>query len=534
MTIVSVERMREIERLAIGAGISSEQMMQRAGQKLAEAVKTHYSDLILGRVVGLIGKGNNGGDTLIALQHLLLDGWQGMAVLLTSRVNDPLFERFVSSGGQAILFGETGFEEELKTGLKNASVILDGLLGTGIKLPLKADAAEFLSNTKSALGQQKIVAVDCPSGVDCDSGEVAPETLPAALTVCMEAVKIGLVKEPAFSYCGEIETISLELPRGQESKGNEKLLVDKDWAIEHLPKRSAFSHKGSFGKVLIVGGSVNYFGAPLLSGKAAYRMGSGLVTLAVPQQVALTMAGFAPEITWLILDEEDGVIAEPAAELLIKRIGDFTCLAIGPGIGKEETTQRFLERVLFKPEGNNHRSVGFLSETVSTMREGKFSPLVLDADALRWLSQQEHWPERVKADLVLTPHPGEMSALTGVPTEELQKDRIGYAAEFAQKWHQVVVLKGALTVIAAPSGKVGVIPVATSALAKAGSGDVLTGIITSLIGQGMQPFNAATLGAWIHAQAGLDAAQKVGCEASVLASDIIASLPTVLSTLLPD
>ena len=534
MKIVSVERMREIERLAIEAGVSSEQMMQRAGRKLVEAIKTHYSDLIPDRVVGLIGKGNNGGDTLIALDQLLLDGWQGVAVLLASRANDPLFKQFVADGGQTILFGETGFEEKLKTGLKNASVILDGLLGTGIKLPLKADAAEFLSIMKSALGQQKIVAVDCPSGVDCDSGEVAPETLTAALTVCMEAVKIGLVKEPAFSYCGEIETISLELPDDLNTKRDEKLLIDKDWAVEHLPKRSAFSHKGSFGKVLIVGGSVNYFGAPLLSGRAAYRMGSGLVTLAVPQQVALALAGATPEITWLVLDEEDGVIAETAAELLLKKIGDYTCLAIGPGIGKEETTQRFLEKVLFKPKVNNHRNVGFLSETSPALQTSKLPPLVLDADALRWLAQQERWPERVNVDMILTPHPGEMSVLTGLSTEELQKDRIGNAAKFAQKWRQVVVLKGALTVIAAPDGKVGVIPVATSALAKAGSGDVLTGIIASLIGQGMQPFNAATLGAWIHAQAGLDAAQKVGCEASVLASDIIASLPTVLSALPPN
>jgi NAD(P)H-hydrate epimerase len=189
-----------------------------------------------------------------------------------------------------------------------------------------------------------------------------------------------------------------------------------------------------------------------------------------------------------------------------------------------------LHRVLFQPSINYRRKVGFLAGETSTNAAVKIPTVVIDADALRWLAKQQNWFESISSPMVLTPHPGEMAALTGLKTEEIQKDRIACASSFAQKWHQVVVLKGALTVIAAPDGRINIIPIATSALAKAGSGDVLTGMITSLIGQGVQPFEAATLGAWMHAKAGLRAAEKMGCEASVLAREIIAALPEMVAS----
>ena len=530
MMLVTVEEMREIEQLAIEQSVSSDQMMQRAGKGLAEIIIKHFKDLITKHVIGLVGKGNNGGDAIIALNQLLLSGWYGAAILFSPRQADPLVEEFINNGGRIINYKEADFKLKLKEIMLDDSVIVDGLLGTGIKMPLKAEMAEFISLIKKAAKGKRVVAVDCPSGVDCDSGDAAAETIPAELTVCMQAVKVGLMKQPAFSLCGEIETVSLGLPKEITKKYEGQSVVDDHWAAAHLPVRSAFSHKGSFGKVMVVGGSVNYVGAPFLSGLAAYRLGSGLVTLAVPQQVASTMAGNAPEITWVILDDEDGVIAETAAEVFLKKVIDYDCLAVGPGIGTEEATQRFLHRVLFQPSINDRRKVGFLAGETSTNAAVKIPTVVIDADALRWLAKQQNWFESISSPMVLTPHPGEMAALTGLKTEEIQKDRIACASSFAQKWHQVVVLKGALTVIAAPDGRINIIPIATSALAKAGSGDVLTGMITSLIGQGVQPFEAATLGAWMHAKAGLRAAEKMGCEASVLARDIISALPEMVAS----
>jgi NAD(P)H-hydrate epimerase len=528
MKLVTVSEMREIEKTAVAAGISNEKMMQRAGEGIAKFIREKFEGTTPTQIIGLIGTGNNGGDALVAMGQLLKIGWQCTAVLISPRPADPLFETFLADGGQAILFADADFEQKLKKLLTPDVTLVDGLLGTGIKLPLRSEWAQLLGIVKKNLDGQKVVAIDCPSGIDCDSGEAAPETMKATFTVCMEAVKIGLVTESAFGYCGQIEVIPLGLPRSVIGKGNGLTLIDQRWAQEKLPARSAFSHKGTFGKVMVVGGSVNYCGAPVLSGLAAYRTGSGLITLAVPQPVALMMAGTVPEITWVILDEVDGVIAETASELLAKKLAGYNCMVLGPGIGREETTQRFLQKLVFPPETKTKRKMGFLEEEPANLKSMQLPSIVIDADALRWLATQENWENMVHARMVLTPHPGEMAALTGLPMEKIQEDRLGTASAFAQKWQQVVVLKGALTIIASPDGRMNMIPVASSALAKAGSGDVLSGVIASLIGQGMGLFDAATLGAWVHAQAGVQAAVEIKSEASILARDIISTIPGIL------
>lgn len=527
MKLMTVEEMREIEQRANEIDISNEQMMLKAGTGLANLIEKRFADSCDHTVIGLVGKGNNGGDTLVALNLLKKNGWNAIVVLASLRPSDALLETFIRVGGQVITFGEEKFNSQVKEILTPNSLILDGFLGTGIKLPLKPEASQFLAIINKLITKQIVIAVDCPSGVDCNSGETAPETIAATLTVCFEAVKVGLIKEPAFAYCGSFEVVPLGLPKSLASINNEKMLIDAQWAAEHLTKRSAFSHKGTFGKVMIAGGSINYLGAPQLAGLAAYRLGSGLVTLAVTHSVASVIAGSVPEITWVILDEEGGVISETASELLLRELVNYDAAALGPGIGQEETTQRFLQRILFQPQKNNHRKVGFLEDDIASLPAVKLPPLVLDADALRWLARQKNWFEAIQLKIVLTPHPGEMSALTGISIAEIQSDRLGCASKYARQWQQVVVLKGAISVVAAPDGRICVIPIASSALAKAGSGDVLTGMITSLIGQGLPLFEAAALAAWIHGKAGIEAANDIGNEASVLARDIIAAIPSI-------
>ena len=533
MNLVSVSEMKTIEKEANRAGLPYEEMMQRAGDGLARLIEIRFPALKSSLVVGLIGGGNNGGDTLIALTELQKSGWSTAALFVKERHNDHLTGSYLESGGKVLTAGDKNFEANIPLLFTAAGLVLDGIVGTGITLPLKEEISKFLSIIHKNLGQQIVVAVDCPSGVDCESGAAAPETLNADFTVCMEAAKIGLLRFPAFILCGEIVAIPIGLESAITSEQAMRVVIDDDWVRERLPTRPRTAHKGTFGTVMIVGGCANYVGAPLLSGLAAYRTGSGLVSLAVPQSVHGMLAGQFLEAIWLVLNDEGGVISESAAELVEAQLMSIKALVIGPGIGREETTSRFLDAIMFSPKtGSKNRRVGFLVEQTNTEKlERRLPAIVLDADGLRWLAEQDGWAEKIQTSLVLTPHPGEMAALTGLTVEEIQNERMGIAALYAKRWKQVIVLKGALTVIAAPDGRLAVIPVASSALAKAGSGDVLSGMIASLIGQGMGDFEAASAAAWIHARAGLEAANQQGSEVSILASDIIDSIAKVFAAL---
>jgi NAD(P)H-hydrate epimerase len=338
---------------------------------------------------------------------------------------------------------------------------------------------------------------------------------------------------PAFEYCGELITVPIGLKKSAMPGTHMRSVIDSNWVKSILPDRPKEAHKGTFGTVMVVGGSVNYVGAPFLAGLAAYRIGAGLVAMAIPQSIHAMLAGQLPEAIWLLLNDDDGVISENASDLIAEQFSKVNALAIGPGLGREETTERFLEAVLFpKSTAGTTRRVGFLvEESPKDKKEKKFPTIILDADGLRWLAVKKNWSEKYQGNLVLTPHPGEMAALTGLSIEEIQDNRLTIAAKFAQLWKQVLVLKGALTVIAAPDGRINVVPVADSALAKAGSGDVLSGMIASLIGQGVDDFEAASAAAWLHARAGQRAVGQVGNRSSVMATDIIQSIASILSDL---
>jgi NAD(P)H-hydrate epimerase len=533
MKLVSVAEMRAIEREGNRKGTSNEDLMRRAGERLSGEIAERYSAIKILPVVGLVGGGNNGGDTLIALISLQHAGWTTTVLLAKDRGHDPLINEYVETGGKVVNAGEVKDKDGIADVIGEAGLVLDGVLGTGLTLPLKQEIAEFLSFIKKNIVHQTVVAVDCPSGVDCDSGETAPETLKADLTVCFEAAKVGLLRFPAFAHCGEIVSVPIGLEDAMGSEQKLRAVIDEIWVKQRLPTRPMNAHKGTFGNVMVVGGSVNYVGAPMLSGLAAYRMGSGLVSLAVPQSIHLLLAGQIPEVVWLVLDDEGGVISESAADLVNGQLGKVDAMVIGPGLGREETTTRFMDALFFSKQSNGkNRRVGFLvEEQEKEANEQQMPKIVLDADGLRWLAEKDGWNEKLKAEMVLTPHPGEMAALTGLTVEEIQAERMGIASIYAKKWNQVIVLKGALTVIAAPDGRVAIIPVASSALAKAGSGDVLSGMIASLIGQGLERFEAASAAAWIHARSGLTAAQYLGSEAAVLATDIIQSIADVFTEL---
>jgi len=537
MKLVTVSQMQSIEKEADAGGLTYDQMMQNAGQGLADIVLNLLIDETELEAVGLVGSGNNGGDTLVALTALVNKGWKARAYLV-KRKKDELVKKFAEAGGE-VFSGDKAFEQ-LAQSVETADVFLDGVLGTGIKLPLKKDVAELLAEVNDILEsldeRPLVVAVDCPSGVDCDSGEVAEETIPADITVTMAAVKQGMLKLPAFEYVGDIQVVDIGLSDDiQALKDLNTNVAEESIVSMLLPERPLDAHKGTFGTALIAAGSVNYTGAVLLAAEAAYRSGVGLVTLAVPGQVHVALAGQLPEATWVVLPQSMGVISSSASEVLVKNTERATALLIGPGLGMESTTKEFIENLLAGksvPKKSTAR-IGFLHEESEKKEEtaSVLPPLIVDADGLKLLAQIKDWHTKLPASSILTPHPGEMAVLTGLSKEDIQEGRDEIARKYAEQWGHVVVLKGAFTVIASPDKRVTVIPVASPALARAGTGDVLSGLIVGLRAQGLDPFDAAVAGAWIHAQAGLYAADDLGTTASVLASDVLNSIPDVLSDL---
>ena len=540
MKLVTVPEMLAIEKEADASGLSYAQMMENAGSGLADVILELFfdegEDL---EAFGLVGPGNNGGDTLVALEHLANNGWKTRAYLI-KRKTDELVKRLEAVGGEIHYADQDEKFDTLAAFVETSDVLFDGVLGTGIKLPLKKDVGDLLAAVNDVLDvldePPYVIAVDCPSGVDCETGEAADECIPADMTVTMAAVKQGLLKMPAFELLGKLVTVGIGLPDDLSALEAVKTEVADEMLVSGLlPERPLEAHKGTFGTALIAAGSANYTGAALLSGKAAYRVGAGLVTMAVPAMLHSALAGQFPEATWSLLPHEHGFIAREAAKTLAKNFERATALLVGPGFGMEDTTGDFLKELLAGEAAPNKAAsrIGFIQdqETAPAEEATHLPPMVVDADGLKLLAKIKDWHKKLPAPAVLTPHPGEMAVLTGLSTEEVQADRMEIATKYAEEWGHVVVLKGAFTVIAAPDGNATVIPVASPALARAGTGDVLAGLIVGLMAQGLDAYDAAVAGAWIHAQAGLVAADALGSTASVLAGDVLEAIPDVMSDL---
>lgn len=528
MKIISVDEMKQLEKKANTAGLTYKQMMANAGTGLAEVLIKRNGTIDRSTlVIGWVGPGNNGGDTLIALTMLANAGWHTISLCYK---RDPEKEELclkLKSAGGVVLSANAGILEKILSESEYEKIfILDGFLGTGFHLPIDNELAEFLGQSQQIIKSKNaiVIAVDCPSGVNCTNGEADQATVKADLTVCMASVEKGLLEFPAFEYAGEFEVVDIGLNQimpGWDSHLPD--IADPEMVARILPARPRQSHKGTFGKVLILGSSINYCGAVLMAAKAAYRTGSGLVTVGVTEPVYSVIAGQLPEATWIILPGDLGNITEDAINIIQKQVNDFDAILIGPGLGVNNRTDKFVMEFISSFKKNTPQHIGFIKEEKVTKDKSEvIQPhFVLDADALKCLAKIKEWWKLLSEDVVLTPHPGEMSVLTGLVVKEIQNDRMGVAKNYAKLWKKVVVLKGALTIIADPEERMCIIPVATSALAHAGTGDVLAGMITSLIGQGVSAFEAAIAGAYLHAQAGLEAVPIIGSESSVMAMDVL-------------
>ncbi len=541
MKLLTVPQIRVIEQEADASGLTFDRMMENAGRNLAlEVMKLAYvkDDEEAIQVLGLVGPGNNGGDTLVALRYLADKGWKARAYFIHRKQSgDALTKRFEAADGEIFQAEKDEDYQQLTTFLENADVVLDGVLGTGFKLPLKEEIGLVLGAVKKIIAEMEwppfTIAVDCPSGIDCDTGESASETIPADATITMAGVKQGLLKLPAYDLLGELRVVDIGNLEGLKTWNAIKHEVaDEKMIATLMPARPSDAHKGTFGTALIAAGSINYTGAAVLAGKAAYRSGAGLVTLAVPGPLHGILAGHFPEATWILLPHEMGVIASGAAGVLRENLDKATVLLIGPGLGMEDTTKDFIGNLLnLSQERMLHGRIGFVRDNNPPAENKSITlpPLVIDADGLKLLAKHDEWWKLLPPDSILTPHPGEMAILCGTSVDEIQHDRLNCAQKYAQEWGHVVVLKGAFTVVAALNGQTTTIPLAVPALARAGTGDVLAGLIAGLRGQGMAAYDAARAGVWVHAQAGVTAAQITGSHRSTMAGDILESLSDAMS-----
>lgn len=557
MNVYTIQQMLALEKASDQAGHSYDAMMEQAGRAVAQAIVDRLGDAVEARkrVVVLVGPGNNGGDGLVAARELSKQGYSVVAYLWRRREGDPLIND-ARRHGVALLWSETGHEPRLTQALSQAGVIVDGLFGTGLSRPIRGKPADILS----ALGKVResrrggglcwvnrtgtpnansngslLVAVDVPSGINGDSGKVDDTTVAADVTVTFAGPKIGMLTPAASEMLGELVVAEIGIPAHVVTQAeSEARLLTPALAKALLPARSATGHKGSFGTTLIVGGSINYVGAPALSALAAGRSGAGLVTLGVPSAIQPVLAanGALMTSTWLLLPHDMGVLREEAVEVLNKNLKKVDALVLGPGLGGEKSTHRFVWNLFGLEQNKNAKSaLGFAplgaTRQPASKEKPALPPTIVDADGLNALAAWDGaWWEQVQTQLVLTPHPGEMARLLEGDTKEIQQERLSTARQAAKRFGQVVILKGAHTIVAAPDGRVSIAPYANDALAKAGSGDVLAGIIGALLGQGMTPYDAACLGVIAHGLAGEQVRRHIGSQGT-LASDLLEQLPTV-------
>jgi len=506
--------MREIDRRAIeDYGIPGRELMERAGIAVSAEVSALLESTGLhGPVVVLAGPGNNGGDALVSARYLRGAGIEVRIWLLASpeRMGAETaanLERLRAGGGNWKLLDEDGFPECIED-LSSASLAVDGIFGTGFRGGMEGMSARAVL-LLDELGTAA-VAIDIPSGLDGETGSVSGPAVRALKTVTMGLPKTGLFRGSGLEYAGAVTVADIGLPPElvETVETPVEMLIPSDVA-PFLPPRSRISHKGDYGKVLIVAGSPGMTGAAILASRAALRSGAGLVTVACPRSLVPTVAAGTAEVMTLPLPEgEDGAVSPDAGGPVLEFLAAADAAVVGPGLSRGPGPARLTADLI----------------AASPV------PLILDADALAVVARDRSLLSRAASPLVLTPHPGEMARLDGTSAAEVNADREGIARRFAAEHGVTLVLKGAGTVVAPPAGPVMVNPTGNPGMATAGSGDVLAGMVGAFIGQGMSAAAAAVTGVFLHGLAGDIAVSAVG-ERAMIASDIIARIPAAFESL---
>jgi NAD(P)H-hydrate epimerase len=491
--LLSRAEVRALDAAAVAKlGVPSIVLMENAGAQAALALRTRFGQQ-LGQVLVLGGVGQNGGDAWVVARHLRVHGLLPRCVLLGDRAKVKGDALTNLNALEALGCAVTGLasEESLGALIASASLIVDGLFGTGLDRPLSGLALALVRAINAA--DKPVLALDLPSGLDADTGQELGAAVRAQLTVTFAAHKPGLHQHPGAALAGEIVCAQIGVPVASSGQAG---LIEAEDVAALLPARAADAHKGTHGHVLVIAGSAGKTGAAFLSANAALRMGAGLVTLASDPETRRALEQKVIEIMTAAIDP-----AARVASALTLAEGKAAAV-IGPGLGLDPDAQAFAR----------------------TLARELPIPAVLDADALTSLAGELEGLRAASAARVLTPHPGEASRLLGRSTPEVQADRVATARALADKSGQVVVLKGARTVIAEPAGRLRIASAGTPALGTAGTGDVLAGVIGALLAQ-LPAFEAALAGVELHARAGAIAARS---DRGLLASELLPALSSAL------
>ncbi len=508
MKIVTSAQIKNIDRRAITEfGMPGPVLMENAAAAVMTEMETHFDGLAGMRVGIICGKGNNGGDGLALARRLAICGVAVRVALLAAsgavvgdaKVNLSILKRM------SVDILQNASTSAIADVVAWSDVIVDALLGVGLSKPLKGTYA-FAVELMNASGKP-LVAVDVPSGINADTGEIMGSAVRADLTVTMALLKRGLVLHPGAQYAGTVRIADIGIPSEVVEKEQISVhLLDHGYGWGILDRRVPDAHKGDFGHVMVVAGSLGKAGAAVMAARGALRTGAGLVSVAVPNSmVPIIQQQIFEAMSIPAAESIDGTFGIGAEDELLKAAARMNSCAIGPGLSTHyETVQMvrmFVRRLAI--------------------------PLVIDADGLNALVGSLDVLKKVKVPVILTPHPGELGRLLGISAADVQKDRIGIASEFSAKYKVILVLKGAGTVIAAPDGRVFVNSTGNAGMATGGTGDVLTGMIGSLLAQGYPASQAACLGVYLHGLAGDLAAKEKG-EASMIAGDLIEKIPEAM------
>ena len=506
MRVLNSAQMREADRRTIDdIGISSLVLMENAGRQAVAAMETMYSDLSERQVAVLCGRGNNGGDGFVVARTLVQRGVD-VSVFLIGRVADVRgdaranLEILGRLGLTVVEIADSQAWELHFSEVSDCTLIVDAIFGTGLNAPVSGFIESIVADVNAS--GITVVAIDLPSGLSADSPKPIGPAIEAGLTVTLAAPKLPLVLPPAEIHAGDIVVADIGIPTEvlDAVDGPRVDLLTRTSMGELVASRSPDSHKGDYGRILIVAGSRGRTGAAHLSAVGALRSGAGLVTVATPASCQPVLSAMAPEYMTEALDESPDGLDPEGVERVLEMARDV--LAIGPGLGQAAATREFIRQVVDR----------------ATM------PLVIDADGLNaFAGAPEKLAGREGRDVIITPHPGEMARLVGMSTDEVQASRLEIARNFARAHHVFVVLKGHRTLIATPDEKVFINPTGNPGMATGGTGDVLTGMIAAWLAQLLDPEAACKLGVYLHGLAG-DLAEADESEVAMTSADVASHL----------
>ena len=508
MRVVYPDQIREIDRrCAYEYGIPTLDLMKNAGYAVYNEILKRMGQNAQ-KIVFICGKGNNGGDGLAAAEHFSKQNAEVKVFLLEENSNYEVLKNIDSTA--IVRLGDCNFDL-LKRELGDADVIVDAIFGTGLNtdvIGLYAQVIDEINSVKENNPGIRVAAIDIPSGINGLTGAVMGSAVKADITVVLAALKAGNLIYPGKEYCGRMVVADIGVPEELLTAMKIKIFeTEASLVKEVFPKRKADSNKGTYAKVGIISGSAGMTGAGLMASKAALRTGAGVVYNIVPQSLSYIYETALLETVTIPVKTEELFFDEGSVDAAVCACESMDVIAMGPGLGQEEATAEFLFELLRR---------------INSMENAYQKTLVLDADALNIIAEDISILKEIDMTCILTPHPGEMARLCGVSVKDVQADRINSARFIAEEYEKIIVLKGVATVTAFPDGNVYINPTGNPSMAKAGSGDVLCGIIAAMAAFSGSEL-AAPCGVYLHGLAGDIACGKYG-EYSVLAGDLIENI----------